>query len=157
MFWVHLKHCAWLIASCKMVTSVLQIFRAVFLEQQRQADCQWPCALPQWRVHGCDLMLRSFASQFSLLSKLSSLGTQPNRGVCCLDKFLKLFIIFNCCIGATYRPIFWDITPCFPVKVNSRYGWIYRFHRQGRKTSQVRNQRETGSGWLDSVALYSSR
>jgi hypothetical protein len=29
--------------------------------------------------------------------------------------------------------IFWDITPCSPVKVNRRFGRIYRLHLQGRK------------------------
>jgi hypothetical protein len=28
--------------------------------------------------------------------------------------------------------IFWDITPCSPLKVNRHFGGTYRLHRQGR-------------------------
>jgi hypothetical protein len=37
----------------------------------------------------------------------------------------------------------WDITPCSPLKVNRRFGGIYRLHLQGRSISRLRNQRET--------------
>jgi hypothetical protein len=36
--------------------------------------------------------------------------------------------------------IFWNITP---LKVNRRFGGIYRFHVQGRSVSQIRNRHET--------------
>jgi hypothetical protein len=39
--------------------------------------------------------------------------------------------------------IFWDITPCSPLKVNRRLGGTYRLHLQGRKISRARNQRES--------------
>jgi hypothetical protein len=39
--------------------------------------------------------------------------------------------------------IFWDITPYSPLKVNRRFGGIYRLHLQGRRISQARNQRES--------------
>jgi hypothetical protein len=39
--------------------------------------------------------------------------------------------------------IFWDITPCNPLKVNRRFGWTYCLHLQGRRISRVRNQRES--------------
>jgi hypothetical protein len=38
--------------------------------------------------------------------------------------------------------IFWDITPCSPLKLNRRFGGIYRPHLQGRRISRARNQRE---------------
>jgi hypothetical protein len=41
--------------------------------------------------------------------------------------------------------IFWDITPCSPLKVNRRFGWTYRLHYQSRRISQIRNQREENS------------
>jgi hypothetical protein len=46
---------------------------------------------------------------------------------------------------------FWDITPCSPLKVNRRFGGIYRLHFQGRKywcgsRWQAR--------WEDSIKLY---
>jgi hypothetical protein len=36
--------------------------------------------------------------------------------------------------------IFWDITPCSPLKMNQRFGEICRLHLQGRRMSQARNQ-----------------
>jgi hypothetical protein len=41
--------------------------------------------------------------------------------------------------------VFWDITPCIPLKVNQRYGGTCGFHLQGRRISQARNHREAGS------------
>jgi hypothetical protein len=42
--------------------------------------------------------------------------------------------------------IFWDITPCSPLKVNRRFGRTYRLHLQDRSISQVRNQRHLCCG-----------
>jgi hypothetical protein len=39
--------------------------------------------------------------------------------------------------------IFWDRTPCSPVKVNRRLGETYHLHLQGRRISLRRNQRES--------------
>jgi hypothetical protein len=39
--------------------------------------------------------------------------------------------------------IFSDITSCSPLKVNQRFGGIYRLHPQGRRISRVRNQDES--------------
>jgi hypothetical protein len=39
--------------------------------------------------------------------------------------------------------MFWDITPCSPLKVNWRFGGTYRLHLQGRRISRARNQRES--------------
>jgi hypothetical protein len=39
--------------------------------------------------------------------------------------------------------IFWNITPCSPLRVNRRFGGTHRLHLQGRKISQARNQRES--------------
>jgi hypothetical protein len=39
--------------------------------------------------------------------------------------------------------IFWDITPCTPLKVNRCFGETYCFHLQGRKISRARNQLES--------------
>jgi hypothetical protein len=46
---------------------------------------------------------------------------------------------------ATKSYMFWNITPCSPVKVNRRFGGIYRLHPQGRGLSQARNQHEAGN------------
>jgi hypothetical protein len=57
--------------------------------------------------------------------------------------------------------IFWDITPCSPLKVNQHFGGTYSLQLQGRRISLARNQR--GSGWqakpastLVSCSAYSS-
>jgi hypothetical protein len=39
-------------------------------------------------------------------------------------------------------PIFWDITPCSPLKVNRRFGEKRRLHLQGRRVSQKINLSE---------------
>jgi hypothetical protein len=39
--------------------------------------------------------------------------------------------------------IFWDTTPCSPLKVNRHFGGIVRLHLQGRRVSEARNQRES--------------
>jgi hypothetical protein len=41
--------------------------------------------------------------------------------------------------------VFWDMTPCCPLKVNRCYGWIYRRRVQSWGVSQTRNQYKTGS------------
>jgi hypothetical protein len=40
-------------------------------------------------------------------------------------------------------PIFWDIMPCSPSKVNVGFRGIFRLYLQDRRTSQARNQRES--------------
>jgi hypothetical protein len=42
-------------------------------------------------------------------------------------------------------PVFWNITPCSPLKINGRVGGTCRLHHQGRIISQARNQHEAGS------------
>jgi hypothetical protein len=41
--------------------------------------------------------------------------------------------------------VFWDITPCFPVKVNGRFGGIYNFLLQSRKVNHERNKHDVGN------------
>jgi hypothetical protein len=41
--------------------------------------------------------------------------------------------------------VFWDMTPCSPLKVNRRFGGTYRLHFQGRRINQTRNQRSSGT------------
>jgi hypothetical protein len=40
--------------------------------------------------------------------------------------------------------VFWDITPCSPLKVIWRFGGTYRRHIQDRRISHTRNQHEAG-------------
>jgi hypothetical protein len=60
------------------------------------------------------------------------------------------------------NPIFWDITPCSPLKVDRRFGVSYRIHLQVRRISQARNQHEarskqsSASSILKVEAIYSS-
>jgi hypothetical protein len=53
--------------------------------------------------------------------------------------------VFNTCSGVLrkYVIIFWDITPCSPLKVNRLFGGTYRLHLHGRKISRVRNHLAT--------------
>jgi hypothetical protein len=41
--------------------------------------------------------------------------------------------------------IFWDITPCSPLKVNWRFGRVFRLHLQDRRKIQARNQHKAGN------------
>jgi hypothetical protein len=41
--------------------------------------------------------------------------------------------------------IFWDITPCNPVRVCRRLGGKNSFHLEGQRVSQARNQHEAGT------------
>jgi hypothetical protein len=52
--------------------------------------------------------------------------------------------------------IFWDITPCIPLKVNQPFGGTCRFHLQDRKISQARNQHDAGSkhGFISQKTEY---
>jgi hypothetical protein len=47
------------------------------------------------------------------------------------------FLSFKLLVKDSY--IFWDITPCSPVKVDRRFGGTYRYHPQDRRVSQTRN------------------
>jgi hypothetical protein len=38
--------------------------------------------------------------------------------------------------------VFWDITPCSPLKVSRHFGGTFRIHLHDRKISRTRNQRE---------------
>jgi hypothetical protein len=40
--------------------------------------------------------------------------------------------------------VFWDTTPCSPVKINQRFRRIYRLHVQVRSLSQARNKHKRG-------------
>jgi hypothetical protein len=41
--------------------------------------------------------------------------------------------------------IFWNITPCCPLKVDRHFRGTRRLHRQGGRISQARNQYEANS------------
>jgi hypothetical protein len=57
--------------------------------------------------------------------------------------------------------IFWDITPCGPLKANWRFGGTYCLHLQDRETSRARNQVESrwqaGLWWFLARLIYRSR
>jgi hypothetical protein len=50
--------------------------------------------------------------------------------------------------------IFWDITPCSPLRVNWRFRNTHRLHLQGRRISQAKNQHK--SRWQASMLLSCS-
>jgi hypothetical protein len=41
--------------------------------------------------------------------------------------------------GGLWSTIFWDITPCSPLRINRRFRGTYRLHLQGRKSKQSKN------------------
>jgi hypothetical protein len=41
--------------------------------------------------------------------------------------------------------VFWDVTPCIPLKINWSFGGTWYLHLQDRRISQARNQREAGN------------
>jgi hypothetical protein len=76
----------------------------------------------------------------------------------CIHSPIRLYgAVLNCaqgqdliCVGfevltavAMKSTIFWDITPCSPLKVNRRFGGTYRHHLQDLIISRGRNQRES--------------
>jgi hypothetical protein len=59
------------------------------------------------------------------------------------DSHIQLFGMYiKSCVKSC---IFWEITPCSPLKVNRRFGGICRRHLQGRSMSQARNRHGTGA------------
>jgi hypothetical protein len=50
--------------------------------------------------------------------------------------------------------IFWDITPCSPLKVNRHFGGTCHIHRLGRRVNQVRNQYKAGGKQILLSLLY---
>jgi hypothetical protein len=62
----------------------------------------------------------------------------------CTNRLLQvLHILFHILFIVVKSTIFWDITPCNPLRVNRRFGGIYRLYLQGRKVSRARAQRES--------------
>jgi hypothetical protein len=63
--------------------------------------------------------------------------------------YRTLFHNADCVVGfevltavAVKSTLFWDVTPCSPLKVSRRFGVTHHFHLQGRRISRARNQRE---------------
>jgi hypothetical protein len=72
-----------------------------------------------------------------------------------LHKFYVGFEVLTAVVKES--SIFWDITPCSPLKVNWSFRGTYRFHLQDRRISRARYQWE--SRWqakLVSCSAYSS-
>jgi hypothetical protein len=69
-----------------------------------------------------------------------SLSLLQVRGLVNIYYFIGFEVLTAVIMKST---IFWDITPCSPLKVNRRFGGTYRLHLQGRKISRARNQRES--------------
>jgi hypothetical protein len=50
--------------------------------------------------------------------------------------------------------IFWNIKPCSPLKLNRRFGGIYRLRLQGRRISRARNQRRSRWRYVPPKRLF---
>jgi hypothetical protein len=83
----------------------------------------------------------------SLISQITFLN-EPQMRPYTYNSYLVGFEVLTAVI------MFWDITPCSPLKFNRRFGGTYRLHLQGRWIRRVRNQRE--SSWLVSCPAYTS-
>jgi hypothetical protein len=49
--------------------------------------------------------------------------------------------------------MFWDMTPCSPLKVNRRFRGTCRLHLQGRRISQERKQLEAGGSIILRITI----
>jgi hypothetical protein len=114
--------------------------RCMALVPGRKMDDWWNW-LREWIVfpHYC-IQFQSRSSNQTQLLKLEcmySLGFWMLEfgSLCC-----SLLIIIT--LQSTKSSIFWDITPCSPLKLNRRFGGTCCFHLQCRRISQARNQRE---------------
>jgi hypothetical protein len=58
-----------------------------------------------------------------------------------VPRFWKHMLYQSLHLGSMKSSIFWDITTCNPLKVDGRFGGIFRHHLQGRRISQIKNQR----------------
>jgi hypothetical protein len=56
------------------------------------------------------------------------------------SKFVKFDTVDELLIVKT--SIFWDATPCSPLKFNRRFGGIYCLHLQGRRISSLKANRK---------------
>jgi hypothetical protein len=81
-----------------------------------------------------------------------------NRGLTVLLFFLSInfFVSYMCNYNevsevptsvAMKSTIFWDITPCSPLKVNRCFGGTYRPRLHGRRISRARNQQKQTEAW----------
>jgi hypothetical protein len=84
-------------------------------------------------------MRTSSSSKFLFYKEVSSGSLHP------VQLHTKPFhlIRFEVLIAVVMKvSIFWDITPCSPLKVNGRFGGTCRLHIQGQRISQAGNQGE---------------
>jgi hypothetical protein len=56
----------------------------------------------------------------------------------------------------TKSSVVWDIILCSLLKVNQRFGGTCHLHLQGRRGSQVRNEHEAVSKWLEGAQADTS-
>jgi hypothetical protein len=76
---------------------------------------------------------------FTKLHGVTSQKTSFSNLICgCVDR-IKLHT--SNLIIVKRNSIFWDTTPCSPLKVNRRFGGTCRLHLQSRKISRARHQR----------------
>jgi hypothetical protein len=87
-------------------------------------------------------------AQFGGCTRLCKVGQLSSRtGYIFRKPHLKSNISFNAgfevlTVVVMKNSIFWDITPCSPLRVNRRFGGTHRLHLQGRRISWARNQCE---------------
>jgi hypothetical protein len=73
--------------------------------------------------------------------------------LCSVELFCRQEHTILCTVSenSMKNSIFWDITPCIPLKFNRCFGGKYRLHLQGRRISQARNKEEAVSNCMPSA------
>jgi hypothetical protein len=72
--------------------------------------------------------------------------SESDLGVMQRSLLKKGYVGFEVLIAVIVKSIiiFWDITPCSPLKINGRIRGTYLLHFQGRRISWARNQEDEG-------------
>jgi hypothetical protein len=103
-----------------------------------------------WPPQGWTNYTPCFTPEMLQLIKKLYAGSENAAKVRRLKWVLRMTAVLHNRVGFEVRTavvikstIFWDITPCSILKVNRRFGGIYRLHLQGRKISRVRNHLES--------------
>jgi hypothetical protein len=85
------------------------------------------------QLHAPDALPTGTSFMYPLNGRLSGLQSRSRQSV--YIKSLAGFEVLTAVV--TKSTIFWDITPCSPLKVNRRFGGTYRLHLQGGRKSRA--------------------
>jgi hypothetical protein len=90
-----------------------------------------------------------------LTSRTTTIDTSSKNSMLITKENYEVFGVLTAVVMKSI--IFWDITPCSPMKVNRRSGGTYRLHLQGRRISWAKTQQSLAPAFtLVSCSAYSS-